>query len=87
MVVWQLEAARPSSQSSRKSATTSPDQSCPTTSMARHSLLCSYTSQPRFSHFAEIVRTNLVLSHMKKNQSIVKDTRVQDTLAWTPLPL
>ena len=47
MFVWQLKATLPSSQSSRKSASTSLDQSCPRTSIARHSLLCSYTSHPR----------------------------------------
>ena len=46
MAMWQLKATRPNSQSSRKSATTSLDQSCPVTSMARHSL-CSYSSQPK----------------------------------------
>ena len=44
IAMWQLNATRPSSQSSRKSATTSLDQSCPMTSMARHSLLCPYSA-------------------------------------------
>ena len=44
--MWQLKATRPSSQSSRKGATTSLEQSCPMTSKARCSLLCSYTSKP-----------------------------------------
>ena len=47
IATWQLNATRPSSQSSRKSATTSLDKSCPTTSMAWHSLLCSYSSPPK----------------------------------------
>ena len=46
MAMRQLKATRPSSQSSRKSATTSPDQSCPKISKAQHSLLCSYTYKP-----------------------------------------
>ena len=50
--MWQLKAT-PSSQSSRKSATTSLDQSCPKTSTARHSLLSSDTSQPREVSHAE----------------------------------
>ena len=45
--MWELNATRSSSQSSRTSATTSLDQSCPMTSMARHSLLCSYSSHPK----------------------------------------
>ena len=45
--MWQLNATRLSFQSSRKSATTSLDRSCPVTSMARHSLLCSYSSPPQ----------------------------------------
>ena len=53
MVVWQLKATLPSSKSSRKSATTSLDQSCPMTSMVRHSLLRSYTSQPKEVSLAE----------------------------------
>ena len=43
MAMWQLKATLPSSLSSRKRATTSLDLSCPMTSMARHSLLGSYT--------------------------------------------
>ena len=43
----------PSSKSSRKSATTSLDQSCPMTSIARHSLLRSYTSKPKEVSLAE----------------------------------
>ena len=53
MAMWQLKGTRPSSQSSRKSATTSLDQPCPMTSMARHSLLCSYTSEPKEVSLAE----------------------------------
>ena len=53
LVMWQLKATLPSSQSSRKSATTSHDQSCPMTSMARHSLLCSYSSPPQEVSLAE----------------------------------
>ena len=51
--MWQLKATRPNSQSSRKSATTSLDQSCPMTSVARHSLLCSYFSQSKKFSLAE----------------------------------
>ena len=51
--MWQLNATRPSSQSSRKSVTTSLDQSCPMTSMARHCLLCSYFSPPQEVSLAE----------------------------------
>ena len=42
--VCQLKATLASSQSSRKSATRSLDQSCPMTSMALHSLLFPYSS-------------------------------------------
>ena len=41
VVMWQLKATRPSSQSSRMSASTSLDQACPMTSIDQHSLLCS----------------------------------------------
>ena len=44
VAMWQLNAARQELPISRKSATTSLDQSCPTTSMARHSLLRPYSS-------------------------------------------
>ena len=53
MVMWLLKATLPSSQSSRKSATTSLDQPCPMTSIAWHSSLFSYTSQPREVSLAE----------------------------------
>ena len=39
IAVWQLNATRPSSQSSKERETTSPDQFCPTTSRARLSTL------------------------------------------------
>ena len=40
MALWQVKATRPSSQSSRKSAFTSLDQSCPMTSQPRGNLTC-----------------------------------------------
>ena len=42
-----------SRQLARKSATTSLNQSCPMPSMAQHSLLCSYSSQPKEVSLAE----------------------------------
>ena len=50
IAIWQLKATRPSSQSSRMSATTSLDQSCP---MTQHSLLCFYSSPPQEASLAE----------------------------------
>ena len=43
---WQLDATRPSSQSSRKREITSLDLSCPMTSRAMFSTLCSQSSKP-----------------------------------------
>ena len=45
IATWQLNATRPSSQSSRKRETTSPDQFCQMTSTTRLSTLCSYSSK------------------------------------------
>ena len=51
-----------SPQSSRKSTTTSHGQSCPASSMAQHSLLCSYSSQPNEASLAEqeLVHSGLI---------------------------
>ena len=43
IAIWQLNATRPSSKSSRKSGTTSLDQSCSMTSMALHLCCCGHT--------------------------------------------
>ena len=51
IAMWQLHATRPSSQSSRKRETTSLDQFCPTTSRARLSTLCSYSSKKTYPRF------------------------------------
>ena len=53
IAMWQFKATRLSSQSSRKSHATSLDQSCPMTSVAWHSLLCSYSSQSKEVSLAE----------------------------------